>query len=144
MTKWIRFSRSPVQHTRDARLCVAWTLPCNWSHYFHHPCSVNQADTSIHGSSSSCCHWISVVVFLILRLAIPVSVWRHPSSFRAKDKWRIDWISVSLWETNLLMRRAALVPHSSASSRGYSRYRAHKRTSAPLWKSNGAQNELWM
>lgn len=66
------------------------------------------------------------------------------SSFRAVEKWRMDWISVSLWETNLLMWRAELVPYSSASSCGYSGCRAHGGTSAPLQKSNGAQNELWM
>lgn len=73
-----------------------------------------------------------------------ISVSHHPSSFRAVKKWRMDWISVSLWEKNLLMRRAELVPYSSASSRSYGGCRAHGGTSAPLQKSNGAQNELWM
>lgn len=38
-----------------------------------------------------------------------------PLSFRVVEKWRIDWMSVSLWEMSLLMWRTGLVPYSSAS-----------------------------
>lgn len=151
MTKsvWTQpFTRAAAEHTRDARLCAAWTLPCNWSRYFHHPCRVNQGETTI---PNFFFFFYPPAVTESLRLrssfclsATLISVSHHLSSFRAAEKWRIDWISVSLWETNLLMRRAELVPYSSASSCGHSGCQAHGGTSAPLQKSNGAQNELWM
>lgn len=147
MTKgiWTQpFTHGTSEHTQDARLCIASTLPCSWSHYFHHPCSGNQGELSIpsfYPPAVTESLWLRSSLCLSAAL---ISVSHHPSSFRAVERWRIDWISVSLWETNLLMWRAELVPYSSAGLRGYSGCRAHRGTSAPLPKSNGAQNELWM
>lgn len=36
-------------------------------------------------------------------------------SFKVVEKWRIDWISFSLWEMSLLMWQTQLVPYSSVS-----------------------------
>lgn len=82
---------------------------------------------------SSSCHWATIAAFLILPLG-PFVLSHHPSSFRAVEKWRSDWISVSLWEMNLLMWRAELVPYSSASSHHYCGCWAHRGTSALLPK----------
>lgn len=40
----------PCNAVHHAPLCITWTLPCSWSHYFHHSCSGKPGDVSIPSS----------------------------------------------------------------------------------------------
>lgn len=99
MTKsvWTQpFTRGAAEHTQDARLCAAWTLPCNWSHYFHHPCRVNQGETSIPiFFLFSRCHRVTVVAFLILPLSNPHFRLPPPLIFQSSGEVK-NWLNICL------------------------------------------------
>lgn len=131
MTKWIwpfgRVTLFTMHH------CVSHGLFHAADHIISTIPVVESIEMWVSPVLSSSCHWATIAAFLILPLG-PFVLSHHPSSFRATEKWRIDWISVSLWEMNLLMWRAELVPYSSASSHHYCGCWAHRGTSAPLPK----------
>lgn len=112
------------------------SLPCKWSHYFQHLSKpgwyehhkTNPLQTSRFSSlvptlsvalilplSFSQFHYVSFCFFYPSQFSLlsPPSSLRL--SFRIVEKWRIDWMSVSLWEMSLLMWRTGLVPYSSVS-----------------------------
>lgn len=66
------------------------------------------------------CHSVAAITFLILFPSPSHSPFLCPQppnthSFKVVEKWRIDWISFSLWEMSLLMWQTQLVPYSSVS-----------------------------
>lgn len=106
-------------------------------------------------------HSLTFITIVILFLHPPVPFFsvspshlslpppHHRLSVRVVERWRIDWMPVSLWEMSLLMWRTGLVPYSSVSLWITRRlYGAAVCEAAahlpPFKKSNGAQNESWI